>query len=85
MGLTERWRDAQPIARVLVHTSLTGLAEALGRWTADHDRVLDGPAEERYLFPPRPGVPTRAYRTEIAWPIRSEPGRSSPPTDHEAK
>lgn len=159
----ERWRDAQPTARVVVHTSLNGLSESLGpwfarllaelveqgitavgptgtrylgddldaaelavelfvpveraprptgrieagqlpgrllaatvhegryddiesayrslgRWITEHDRVLAGPAEELYLVPPSPGVPTQAQRTEIAWPIHSQP---SPLMDQE--
>ncbi|MEH1125345.1 MerR family transcriptional regulator [Micromonospora sp. CPCC 206061] len=57
---------------------------SLGRWIAEQDRVLAGPAEERYLVPPARGVPTTALRTEIAWPVRS---RSVPPrpADQEAK
>lgn len=43
---------------------------SLGRWIAEHDRVLAGPAEERYLVPPAPGVPAAGLRTEIAWPVR---------------
>ncbi len=46
---------------------------SLGRWIAEHDRVLAGPAEEHYLTPPAPGVPTAALRTEIAWPVRPAP------------
>lgn len=163
----ERWRDAQPIARVLVRTPLRELAEALGpgyarlfaglaeqgigpagpvgtrylsddldaaelevelfvpvarpprptatitagqlpgcllaatvheggyddvetayrslgRWIAGHDRALAGPAEERYLTPPAPGVPTAALRTEIAWPVRPPSGLARP-TDQETE
>ncbi|WP_432519164.1 MerR family transcriptional regulator [Kineococcus sp. SYSU DK006] len=47
--------------------------QSLGRWITDHDRALEGPAEELYLLPPGPGVPMGAYRTEIAWPISSPP------------
>ncbi|MEV4490082.1 MerR family transcriptional regulator [Micromonospora coxensis] len=56
---------------------------SLGRWIAEQDRVLAGPAEERYLVGPASGVPTAALRTEIAWPVRprSDPSR---PTDQEA-
>lgn len=43
---------------------------SLGRWIADHDQTLTGPAEERYLVPPTPGAPASALRTEIAWPVR---------------
>lgn len=157
----ERWRDAQPTARTLVRTPLSGLAEALapgfarlfaglaaqgiapagpvgtrhlsddldaaelevelfapvarpprptatiapgelpgcllaatvheggydaidtayrslGRWIAEHDRALAGPAEERYLVSPAPGTPTAALRTEIAWPVRPPSGPSRP-------
>ncbi|MEV4757772.1 MerR family transcriptional regulator [Micromonospora sp. NPDC049559] len=157
----ERWRDAQPVARTLVRTPLSGLAEALapgfarlfaglaeqgivptgpagtrylsddldaaesevelyvpvarpprptatvaagelagtllvatvheggydeietaygslGRWIAEQDRVLAGPAEECYLVPPAPGVPTTALRTEIAWPVRLPPAPPRP-------
>ncbi|MEU4643513.1 GyrI-like domain-containing protein [Micromonospora sp. NPDC023814] len=163
----ERWRDAQPTARILVRTPLTGLAEALapgfarlfgglaaqgiapagpvgarylsddldaaelevelfapverpprptaaiaagelpgcllaatvheggyddietayrslGRWIAEHDRALAGPAEERYLVSPAPGTPTAALRTEIAWPVRPPSGPSRP-ADKETK
>jgi effector-binding domain-containing protein len=156
----ERWRDAQPIARMLVHTSLTGLAEtlgpgfarllgelaqqgiapvgppgtrylsddldapelvvelfvpveralrpagpveagqlpscllaatvheggyddvdtayrSLGRWIADHDRALDGPAEELYLVPPGPAC--RRGRTARRSPGRSAPSRGGHP------
>ncbi len=50
---------------------------SLGRWIAEQSRVPAGPAEERYLVPPAPGVPTAALRTEIAWPVRppSDPAR----------
>ncbi|GGR99126.1 hypothetical protein GCM10010169_49670 [Micromonospora fulviviridis] len=51
---------------------------SLGRWIAEQDRVLAGPAEERYLVPPMPGVPTAALRTEIAWPVRPPSGPSRP-------
>jgi DNA-binding transcriptional MerR regulator/effector-binding domain-containing protein len=42
---------------------------SLGRWIAEHDRALAGPAEELYLVPPGPGVPPVALRTEVAWPV----------------
>ena len=42
---------------------------SLGRWIAEHHRVLVGPAEELYLVPPGPGVPPAALRTEVAWPV----------------
>ncbi|WP_433287448.1 MerR family transcriptional regulator [Micromonospora sp. CA-244673] len=51
---------------------------SLGRWIAEQDRVLAGPAEERYLVPPAPGVPTAALRTEIAWPVRPPAGPPRP-------
>ncbi|BCJ68374.1 hypothetical protein GCM10009779_49600 [Polymorphospora rubra] len=49
---------------------------SLGRWIAEQDRVLAGPAEESYLVPPAPGVSTAALRTEVAWPVHPS---SSPP------
>lgn len=55
---------------------------SLGRWIAEQDRVLAGPAEERYLVPPAPGVPTAALRTEIAWPVRA-PSDAPLPADQE--
>jgi DNA-binding transcriptional MerR regulator len=42
---------------------------SLGRWIAEGDRALAGPAEELYLVPPGPGVPPTALRTEVAWPV----------------
>ncbi|MEJ3750496.1 GyrI-like domain-containing protein [Actinomycetes bacterium KLBMP 9797] len=51
---------------------------SLGRWIAEQDRVLAGPAEERYLVPPAPGVPAAALRTEIAWPVRPLSERPRP-------
>jgi effector-binding domain-containing protein len=48
--------------------------QSLGRWIAEHDRALAGPAEERYLTPPAPGVRSAALRTEIAWPVRPAAG-----------
>jgi len=51
---------------------------SLGRWIAEQDRVLAGPAEEHYLTPPAPGLPTAALRTEIAWPVRPPSGPSRP-------
>ncbi|MEV0328888.1 GyrI-like domain-containing protein [Micromonospora echinospora] len=51
---------------------------SLGRWIAEQNRTLAGPAEERYLVPPAPGVPTAALRTEIAWPVRPASGPSRP-------
>jgi effector-binding domain-containing protein len=52
---------------------------SLGRWIAEQDRTLAGPAEESYLVPPGPGVPTGALRTEIAWPVRrpADPPRTA--------
>jgi DNA-binding transcriptional MerR regulator/effector-binding domain-containing protein len=47
---------------------------SLGRWIAEQDRALAGPAEESYLVPPAPGVPAAALRTEIAWPVRPSSG-----------
>ncbi|MGB2570869.1 MerR family transcriptional regulator [Micromonospora citrea] len=52
---------------------------SLGRWIAEQDRVLAGPAEERYLVAPASGVPAATLRTEIAWPVRPVPT-----TDQEA-
>ncbi|MFI6332394.1 MerR family transcriptional regulator [Micromonospora chersina] len=49
---------------------------SLGRWIAEQERVLAGPAEERYLAPPTPGAPAAALRTEIAWPLRPPSGPS---------
>jgi DNA-binding transcriptional MerR regulator/effector-binding domain-containing protein len=57
---------------------------SLGRWIAEHDRALVGPAEEHYLTPPAPGVPTAALRTEIAWPVRPPAGPARP-TDRKTK
>lgn len=51
---------------------------SLGRWIAEQDRVLAGPAEERYLVPPMSGVPTAGLRTEIAWPVRPPSGPPRP-------
>ncbi|MEU5948962.1 GyrI-like domain-containing protein [Micromonospora sp. NPDC047465] len=51
---------------------------SLGRWIAEHDRALVGPAEERYLVSPAPGTPTAALRTEIAWPVRPPSGPPRP-------
>lgn len=60
--------------------------QSLGRWIAEHDRALAGPAEELYLVPPGPGVRTEALRTEISWPVRPPQGTpSSPETDQEEK
>lgn len=56
---------------------------SLGRWIAGHDRVLAGPAEELYLVPPAPGMPTAALRTEIAWPVR--PAGPSRPAEGQTK
>jgi DNA-binding transcriptional MerR regulator/effector-binding domain-containing protein len=53
---------------------------SLGRWIAEHDRVLAGPAEECYLVPPVPGVPAAELRTEIAWPVRPAPGKTRRPS-----
>src|SRR6266545_3596799 len=117
----ERWREPQPTARLLLHTSLSGLARALGpayarllaglarqgvapagpagtrylsddldaayrslgRWIAEHDRVLAGPAEELYLVPPEPGVPVAALRTEVAWPVRLRQAADQPDRETE--
>ncbi|MEU9828427.1 MerR family transcriptional regulator [Micromonospora chersina] len=49
---------------------------SLGRWIAEQERVLAGPAEERYLVPPTPGAPPTKLRTEIAWPVRPPSGPS---------
>jgi effector-binding domain-containing protein len=57
---------------------------SLGRWIAEQDRVLAGPAEERYLVPLAPGVPTAALRTEVAWPVRPPSGPPRP-ADQETK
>jgi DNA-binding transcriptional MerR regulator len=57
---------------------------SLGRWIAEQDRVLAGPAEECYLVPPAPGVPTAALRTEIAWPVRP-PSDPPQPANQEPK
>jgi hypothetical protein len=78
LDVYERWRDAQPAARMLVRSSLSGLAETLGPGFArlfaglvEQGIAPAGPAEERYLVPSAPGVP---------WPrsARRSPGRSDP-------
>ncbi|MFD2765393.1 MerR family transcriptional regulator [Micromonospora eburnea] len=57
---------------------------SLGRWIAEQDRVLAGPAEECYLVPPAPGVPTAALRTEVAWPVRA-PSNPTRPADQDTE
>ncbi len=56
---------------------------SLGRWIAEHDRVLAGPAEELYLVPPEPGVPVAALRTEVAWPVRLRQAADQPDRETE--
>ncbi|WP_067698357.1 MerR family transcriptional regulator [Actinoplanes awajinensis] len=54
---------------------------SLGRWLAQHGRVLAGPAEEHYRVPPGLDVPASALRTEVAWPVRQESSGSGPAED----
>ncbi|MEE6259612.1 MerR family transcriptional regulator [Plantactinospora sonchi] len=56
------------------HDTIETAYRSLGRWIAEHDRVLAGPAEEHYLVPPAPGVATTALRTEVTWPVRPPSG-----------
>ncbi|MCW2941678.1 MAG: MerR family transcriptional regulator [Actinomycetia bacterium] len=68
------------------YDSIEAAYRSLGRWIAEHDRILAGPAEELYLISPGPGVRTESLRTEISWPVRPQPGTpSSPETDQEEK
>src|SRR6266542_1028362 len=69
----ERWREPQPTARLLLHTSLSGLARALGPAYA---RLLAGLA--------RQGVaPVAALRTEVAWPVRLRQAADQPDRETE--
>ena len=41
---------------------------AVGRWVAEHDRVVTGPLQELYLVGP-PVEPVDLWRTEVGWPV----------------
>lgn len=47
---------------------MTGTYGALGRWVAEHDRVVTGPLQELYLVGPPAADPT-TWRTEVGWPV----------------
>ncbi len=69
----ERWREPQPTARLLLHTSLSGLARALGPAYA---RLLAGLARQGV-------VPVAALRTEVAWPVRLRQAADQPDRETE--
>lgn len=47
---------------------MTGTYGALGRWVAEHDRVVTGPLQELYLVGP-PAADPMTWRTEVGWPV----------------
>jgi DNA-binding transcriptional MerR regulator len=49
---------------------MTGTYGAVGRWVAEHDRVVTGPLQELYLAGPPQVADPAAWRTEVGWPVR---------------
>ena len=50
------------------YEDMTGTYGAVGRWVAEHDRVVTGPLQELYLVGP-PVADVTSWRTEVGWPV----------------
>jgi DNA-binding transcriptional MerR regulator len=68
-----------PAARLAVALHVGGFDDmsatygAVGRWVAEHDRVVTGPLQETYLAGAPQVADRSAWRTEVGWPVAEHP------------